>query len=91
MNSITVYGALGAIAFLAVAVAASSGHMVNTFMWVRAVLLPVAAVLIHRWLPTVVRRSSGCLHAARHRRRLHHPRLRTARRFRTVALAEIAD
>ncbi|MFD7496613.1 hypothetical protein ACFV8T_30240 [Streptomyces sp. NPDC059832] len=48
MNSITVYGALGAIAFLAVAVAASSGHMVNTFMWVRAVLLPVVAVLIYR-------------------------------------------
>ncbi|MEU9321656.1 hypothetical protein [Streptomyces sp. NPDC048295] len=48
MSSIKVYGALGAIAFLAVAVAASSGHMVNTFMWVRAVLLPVTAVLIHR-------------------------------------------
>ncbi|MGW1409759.1 hypothetical protein [Streptomyces sp. NPDC002403] len=48
MNSIKVYGALGAVAFLAVAVAASSGHMVNTFMWVRAVLLPVSAVLIYR-------------------------------------------
>ncbi|MFJ2590845.1 hypothetical protein [Streptomyces sp. NPDC087538] len=48
MNSITVYGALGAIAFLVVAVAASSGHMVNTFMWVRTVLLPVAVVLIYR-------------------------------------------
>ncbi|MEE1770112.1 hypothetical protein PUR34_18660 [Streptomyces sp. JV185] len=48
MPSIKAYGAVGTIVvFLAVAVAAS-GHMVNTFMWVRAVLLPVAAVLIYR-------------------------------------------
>ncbi|WSM95993.1 hypothetical protein OG810_03555 [Streptomyces sp. NBC_01693] len=32
----------------AVIVASSSGHTVNSFMWVRAVLLPVVAVLIHR-------------------------------------------
>ncbi len=47
-SSIKVYGALGAVALLAVIVVSSSGHMVNTFMWVRAVLLPVVAVLIHR-------------------------------------------
>jgi cytochrome bd-type quinol oxidase subunit 2 len=43
-----VYGALGAAALVAVVAVASSGHPVNTFMWVRAVLLPVAAVLLHR-------------------------------------------
>ncbi|MGW0537390.1 hypothetical protein [Streptomyces sp. NPDC003032] len=47
-RSIKVYGALSAVALLAVIVVSSSGHMVNTFMWVRAVLLPVAAVLIYR-------------------------------------------
>ncbi|OKI01333.1 hypothetical protein A6A06_17240 [Streptomyces sp. CB02923] len=47
-TSIKVYGALSAVALLAVVAVASGGHMVNTFMWVRAVLLPVAAVLIHR-------------------------------------------
>ncbi|MFD7582117.1 hypothetical protein [Kitasatospora sp. NPDC059817] len=45
---IKVYGALGAVAFLAVVAVAGSGHPVNTFMWVRAVLLPVVAVLLHR-------------------------------------------
>ncbi|MFI7640440.1 hypothetical protein [Nonomuraea sp. NPDC049400] len=47
-NSIKVYGALSAIALLAVIVVSSSGHMVNTFMWVRAALLPAVAVLIYR-------------------------------------------
>jgi len=47
-NSIKVYGALSAVALLAVVVVSISGHMVNTFMWVRAVLLPVIAVLIYR-------------------------------------------
>jgi len=47
-TSIKVYGALGAAALLVVVVMWSTGHMVNTFMWVRAVLLPVVAVLIHR-------------------------------------------
>ncbi|MGA4876105.1 hypothetical protein [Streptomyces lydicamycinicus] len=47
-NSIKVYGALSAVALLAVIAVSSSGHMVNTFMWVRAVLLPVVAVLIYR-------------------------------------------
>ncbi|MFD4394720.1 hypothetical protein [Kitasatospora sp. NPDC058397] len=46
--SVKVYGALGAVAFLAVIAVAGSGHPVNTFMWVRAVLLPVVAVLVHR-------------------------------------------
>jgi hypothetical protein len=47
-NSIKVYGALSAIALLAVIVVWASGHTVNTFMWVRAVLLPVVALLIYR-------------------------------------------
>jgi hypothetical protein len=55
-NSIKVYGALSAVALLAVIAVSSSGHMVNTFMWVRAVLLPVVAVLIHR---TTVSASRG--------------------------------
>lgn len=47
-NSIKVYGALSAVALLTVIVMSSSGHLVNTFMWVRAVLLPVVALLIYR-------------------------------------------
>ncbi|WP_405779985.1 hypothetical protein [Streptomyces sp. NBC_00859] len=47
-NSIKVYGALGAVALLAVVAVSGSGHTVNTFMWVRAVLLPVVALLLHR-------------------------------------------
>ncbi|MFC7304086.1 hypothetical protein ACFQVC_07640 [Streptomyces monticola] len=46
--AVKVYGALGAIALLAVIVLWGSGHSVNTFMWVRAVLLPVVAVLLLR-------------------------------------------
>lgn len=47
-RSITVYGALTALGLVTVIVAASSGHPVNTFMWVRAILLPAAAVLLFR-------------------------------------------
>ncbi|GGL95188.1 hypothetical protein GCM10010129_43780 [Streptomyces fumigatiscleroticus] len=47
-TSVKVYGALSAAALLAVIAVSVSGHRVNTFMWVRAVLLPVVAVLIHR-------------------------------------------
>jgi hypothetical protein len=47
-RSITVYGALTALGLVAVIVAASSGHLVNTFMLVRAVLLPAVAVLLYR-------------------------------------------
>jgi len=47
-SSIKIYGALSAVALLAVIAVSSSGHMVNTFMWVRAVLLPLVAVLIYR-------------------------------------------
>ncbi|WP_282792660.1 hypothetical protein [Streptomyces sp. CC224B] len=47
-SSIKVYGVLSVVALLAVIAVSSSGHMVNTFMWVRAVLLPVVAVLLHR-------------------------------------------
>ncbi|MGW1839735.1 hypothetical protein [Streptomyces sp. NPDC002067] len=47
-SSVKVYGLLSAAALLAVVAVSISGHTVNTFMWVRAVLLPVVAVLIHR-------------------------------------------
>ncbi|UNS96835.1 hypothetical protein MMF93_10155 [Streptomyces tubbatahanensis] len=47
-SCVKVYGALSAVAVLAVVAVSISGHTVNTFMWVRAVLLPVVAVLIHR-------------------------------------------
>ncbi|WP_030884714.1 hypothetical protein [Streptomyces sp. NRRL F-5053] len=47
-NSVLLYGALSGAVLVAVAVAAGGGHPVNTFMWVRAVLLPVVAVLVHR-------------------------------------------
>ncbi|GAA1069267.1 hypothetical protein GCM10009647_091450 [Streptomyces sanglieri] len=47
-NGFKLYGALGATALLAVVAVAGSGHPVNTFMWVRAALLPLIAVLLHR-------------------------------------------
>ena len=47
-RSITVYGALTALGLVTTIVAAGSGHPVNTFMWVRAVLLPAVAVLLYR-------------------------------------------
>ncbi|RJL35337.1 hypothetical protein [Bailinhaonella thermotolerans] len=47
-NSVKIYGALSSLALLAVIVVASAGHLVNTFMWVRAVLLPLVAVLLYR-------------------------------------------
>ncbi|GGO29263.1 hypothetical protein [Micromonospora parathelypteridis] len=47
-GSIKVYAALSAAALAAVIVVSSSGHLVNTFMWVRAVLLPVAALPIYQ-------------------------------------------
>ncbi|RFU41636.1 hypothetical protein DZF91_10690 [Actinomadura logoneensis] len=47
-TGVKVYSALSTAALLGVIVVASTGHMVNTFMWVRAILLPVVAVLIQR-------------------------------------------
>ncbi|MFE0044534.1 hypothetical protein [Streptomyces albireticuli] len=47
-SALKVYGALGAAALVTVVAVAISGHTVNTFMWVRAVLLPVVAMLLHR-------------------------------------------
>ncbi|MFJ5549804.1 hypothetical protein [Streptomyces sp. NPDC093225] len=44
----TLYGALTAAALLAVVVVAGGGHTVNGFMWVRAALLPLTALLVHR-------------------------------------------
>ncbi|MGW3085830.1 hypothetical protein [Streptomyces sp. NPDC001108] len=45
---VTAYGVLGAVALVAVAAVAAGGHPVNTFMWVRAALLPLVAVVMHR-------------------------------------------
>lgn len=56
-SSLKVYGALGALALLAIAAVSAGGHTVNTFMWVRAVLLPLIAVLVHR-LTVVASRGS---------------------------------
>jgi hypothetical protein len=55
-SAIKVYAALSAAALATVIVASAGGHTVNTFMWVRAVLLPVVAVPIY-W--TVVLASRG--------------------------------
>ncbi|MFE9220297.1 hypothetical protein ACFYN3_28610 [Streptomyces lavendulae] len=46
--AVKIYGALTAAALLAVIAVASTGHMVNPFMWIRAILLPLIAVLLHR-------------------------------------------
>ncbi|MFH7596493.1 hypothetical protein WDV06_15530 [Streptomyces racemochromogenes] len=45
---ITVYGAAATAALLAVVAVAAAGHMVNPFMWTRAALLPLIALLLHR-------------------------------------------
>ncbi|MFF8378188.1 hypothetical protein ACF07V_18905 [Streptomyces sp. NPDC015661] len=47
-TSVKIFGALAALSLLTVAVVAGNGHQVNTFMWVRAVLLPLVALLVHR-------------------------------------------
>jgi cytochrome bd-type quinol oxidase subunit 2 len=47
-RSITVYGLLSILALLAVIAVWSGGGPVNTFMWVRAALLPAVTVLIYR-------------------------------------------
>ncbi|MFE7265454.1 hypothetical protein ACFU9B_25775 [Streptomyces sp. NPDC057592] len=47
-NSLKVYGALAALALLAITAVSAGGHTVNTFMWVRAILLPLVAVLVHQ-------------------------------------------
>ncbi|MFC9589420.1 hypothetical protein ACFTUC_06445 [Streptomyces sp. NPDC056944] len=47
-TSVKIYGALAVLSLLAVVVVAGTGHRVNTFMGVRAVLLPLVAVLVHR-------------------------------------------
>ncbi|MFC6064277.1 hypothetical protein [Streptomyces ochraceiscleroticus] len=64
-SSIKVYGALSTVALLAVIAVSISGHMVNTFMWVRAVLLPVVAVLIYRMTGSASRGSRRALERVR--------------------------
>ncbi|MEV5575161.1 hypothetical protein AB0L06_34420 [Spirillospora sp. NPDC052269] len=47
-NTLKVYIALSTAALAAVIAVSSTGHTVNTFMWIRAILLPLVAVLIYR-------------------------------------------
>ncbi|GAA4260121.1 hypothetical protein GCM10022255_087520 [Dactylosporangium darangshiense] len=56
-TSIKVYGALSIVALMAVVAVAGSGHTVNTFMWVRAALLPVVAVVLVRMIAAAARGS----------------------------------
>ncbi|MEU5687066.1 hypothetical protein [Streptomyces venezuelae] len=56
-KSIKAYVVLSACALVAVVAVASAGQPVNTFMWVRAVLLPAVAVLMHRMTVAAVRGS----------------------------------
>ncbi|MFJ2738367.1 hypothetical protein ACIO3O_01730 [Streptomyces sp. NPDC087440] len=45
---VKLYAALSTAALLAIVAVAVTGHPVTTFMWVRAVLLPLVAVPVHR-------------------------------------------
>ncbi|RMI37074.1 hypothetical protein EBO15_36875 [Actinomadura harenae] len=56
-RGVMIYGVLAALALVAVIVVAGTGHTVNTFMWVRAILLPVLAVPIHRMVLSASRGS----------------------------------
>lgn len=56
-RAIKVYAAISAAALVTVIVASSSGHTVNTFMWVRAILLPVVAVALY-WTAVLASRGS---------------------------------
>jgi hypothetical protein len=47
-TSFKAYTVLSAIALAAIAAMAGTGHTVNTFMWVRGILLPAIAVLLYR-------------------------------------------
>jgi len=61
-KNIKIYGVLSAAALLTVVAVAATGHPVNPFMWVRAILLPFVAVLLHRLTVAIRahrRRSAG--------------------------------
>ncbi|MGW4163385.1 hypothetical protein [Streptomyces sp. NPDC004788] len=45
---LALYGALATAGLVGVVVLAGTGHSVNAFMWIRAVLLPLVAVVLHR-------------------------------------------
>ncbi|MFI8904604.1 hypothetical protein ACIGV8_03535 [Streptomyces albidoflavus] len=49
-TAVKLYGVLSAVALLVVAGAALGGQPVNTFMWMRAALLPLLALVL--WLKT---------------------------------------
>jgi hypothetical protein len=51
------YTVLSSIALTLTVAAAAGGHTVNTFMWVRSILLPVIAVLLYRLTLTAARGS----------------------------------
>ncbi|GAB1639947.1 hypothetical protein [Krasilnikovia sp. MM14-A1259] len=42
------YAVLSALALAGIAAMAATGHVINTFMWVRGVLLPLIAILLYR-------------------------------------------
>ncbi|MFG2116972.1 hypothetical protein ACGFRB_30770 [Streptomyces sp. NPDC048718] len=54
---VVLFGALGCAALAGVAAVAGTGHPVNTFMWVRAVLLPLVALVVHRTAAAAARGS----------------------------------
>ncbi|MEU9001110.1 hypothetical protein [Streptomyces sp. NPDC048551] len=47
-TGVRIYGVLTGAALLTVIAVAGTGHLVNPFMWIRAILLPLVAVLLHR-------------------------------------------
>ncbi|MEV7542855.1 hypothetical protein [Streptomyces sp. NPDC089915] len=56
-TTVKVYAALTTAALLAVVAVAATGHMVNPFMWTRAALLPLIALLLHRLTASTARGS----------------------------------
>lgn len=56
-KAVKLYAGLSTAALVAVIAVSSSGHTVNTFMWVRAILLPVVAVPLY-WTAVLASRGS---------------------------------
>ncbi|MEV4253269.1 hypothetical protein AB0J52_08860 [Spirillospora sp. NPDC049652] len=52
---VTLFGAIGAITLGTVAVMALSGQNTNPFMWIRAVILFLAAFMLHRFTAEAAR------------------------------------
>jgi hypothetical protein len=60
-RAIALYGALSTTALLVLVAVVGSGQPANTFMWVRAALLPVIALLVHRLTAAAARGSQRAL------------------------------